>query len=99
MSRCRKISCSPRLPALSILGVVLLIAIWIAATRFETRYPVEYRAANLEGSDVLEIFSLSGRGVTLRDLVALGLVTPPTGKAPVPRRKKAASEAPKSDET
>ena len=86
------------LVGLSLLGTALLIAIWIAATRFETRYPVAYRSSEMEGADALEIFSVAGRGVTLRDLVALGLVTPTAPRGPARKKKPNATEAPKSEE-
>jgi hypothetical protein len=86
------------LAALSLLGVVLLVAIWIASMRFENNYPVELRPADSEAIDGLEVLSVAGRGLTLRDLVALGLVTPTSPRAAARRKKSGAEPAPQSKE-
>jgi hypothetical protein len=83
------------LAGLSILGAMSLLAIWIAAIRFEARYPVEYRAAGIDAvNDTQEVLAVAGRGITLRDLVALGLVMPSTGKAPTKKKKPGSAEEP-----
>ena len=82
------------LVALSLLGALMLVAIWIAAMRFEARYPVEYRPSIDNAGELLDTaFSVAGRGVTLRDLVALGLVTP-AGSRAAARKKKSTSDQP-----
>lgn len=89
------------LAGLSIVGALALLVIWIAAIRFEARYPVDQRASGIEAmNEMQEVLAVAGRGVTLRDLVALGLVTPSTGRASTRKKKAGPAEEPaaKSEE-